>query len=152
MKKLVFFILAIPFLINVTAFGGDRFQEVADASGDVVIDNSTDLIWQKDDADNKGTWPQAFDYCSTKTFGGYATGWRLPNQKELQSIVNYDATSDPAIYPKFSDTTPDHYWSSTTSRSDDDKAFYVFFRTGTMSSKDKNPDNAYIRCVRTKTQ
>ena len=64
-------------------------------------------------------WGQALEEAEDSNFAGY-TDWRVPNVKELQSIVNYEKY-DPAIstdvfpntesFHKFNDTIS--YWSST---------------------------------------
>jgi hypothetical protein len=38
-------------------------------------------------------WEEALDYCEGLDLGGQ-TDWRLPNAKELQSIVDYDRSPD----------------------------------------------------------
>ena len=92
------------------------------ANGDgTVTDNCTNLTWQKctrgqDPITCSGTvsttgWTSALSYCQGLSLAG--SGWRMPNFKELQSIVNYQsglAGIDPTIFPN---TDPDRYWSST---------------------------------------
>ena len=71
-------------------------------------------------------WESALAYCENSTVAGYHD-WRLPNVKELQSIVDYSrspaTTNSAAIDPLFNATAitdeagqPDYpfYWSSTT--------------------------------------
>jgi len=71
-------------------------------------------------------WEGAISFCEDLKFAGY-TDWRLPNIKELQSIVDYtrspDATGTAAIDPAFNSTEITneggeidypYYWSSTT--------------------------------------
>lgn len=58
------------------------------------------------------TLAEALAYCSTLDLAG-ARDWRLPDAKELHSIVDY--TRIPAIDPAFSLSDPRAYlWSSTT--------------------------------------
>jgi hypothetical protein len=97
-------------------YGANSFS---DSGNGTVIDFSTRLMWQKGDSGSAPIdWRSALAYCENLNFGGY-TDWRLPNAKELQSIVDYTrspATSGtPAINPVFgySNVEP-YYWSSTT--------------------------------------
>ena len=89
-------------------------------SGDVgVTDHRTGLIWSKD-ADPVGretTWPEALvaiDAVNRKGLAG-RSDWRLPNIRELESLVDLGRHS-----PALSGGQPfvnvrDAYWSSTTS-------------------------------------
>ncbi len=96
-------------------------------NGDVTItDNATGLMWQQDDSGAGLNWEESLAYCTDLSSAGY-DDWRLPNVKELQSLVDYgrspDTTNSAAINPLFSATQiineagqPDYaaYWSSTT--------------------------------------
>jgi len=77
-----------------------------------VTDNTTGLMWQRGEG-GKMAWQDALSYCKDLSRGGY-TDWRLPNNKELESIVD-DTRANPAIdtdlFPNVS--TPSWYWSST---------------------------------------
>ncbi|MFW5837562.1 MAG: DUF1566 domain-containing protein [Desulfovibrionaceae bacterium] len=66
-------------------------------NGDGTIsDSTTGLVWQKDgDTAGQKTWENALSYCQALDLGG-EEDWRLPDRKELQSIVDYTA-DDPAI-------------------------------------------------------
>src|SRR5207247_60676 len=65
-----------------------------------ITDNNTGLVWEKLSADgsvhdmsNTYTWDQTFSghvaTLNSTSFGGH-NDWRLPNVKELASIVNYE--------------------------------------------------------------
>lgn len=66
------------------------------------------------------TWQGALDYVATTTNGGGGlcghTDWRLPNRKELRSLVNYGQanTATWLIGQGFINAQADWYWSSTT--------------------------------------
>ena len=60
-----------------------------------VTDNITGLMWQQEDTDRPKYWDEAIDYCEALTLAGHAD-WRLPDEYELQSIVNY-GRSNPSI-------------------------------------------------------
>lgn len=81
-----------------------------------VTDLNTGLTWQKADSGKGLTWEQALAYAESLKLAAH-TDWRLPNAKELQSILDY--TRIPAIAPIFQiSQLPDgehpFFWSSTT--------------------------------------
>ncbi|MBU2650411.1 MAG: DUF1566 domain-containing protein [Bacteroidetes bacterium] len=69
-----------------------------------ISDNSTGLMWTQDDNGEPLSWEEALEHAETSVFAGY-TDWRLPDAKELQSIVDYTrspaTTSSSAIDPLF---------------------------------------------------
>ncbi len=71
-----------------------------------VTDRATGLMWMQADA-GSFNWEEALEYAENFTLAGFSD-WRLPNAKELQSIVDYtrspDTTYSPAINPVFSTT------------------------------------------------
>ncbi len=104
---------------------------VANGNG-TITDQATGLMWQQTDSIETYDWAGALNYCETLDFGGY-TDWRLPNAKELQSIVDYtrspQTTNTAAIDPIFTVTeTESWYWTSTTHLdSRPSQAVYVAF-------------------------
>lgn len=91
-----------------------------------VSDLATGLMWQQADSGSGLNWQQALAYAEGLSLGGYQD-WRLPNAKELQSILDYsrspDTSASAAIDPLFHCTAitneagnPDYpaYWTSTT--------------------------------------
>jgi len=116
----------------------------------VVTDSKTTLEWQDDYSDNgdsikRATWTDAIDYCEELTLNGQSD-WRLPNKKELLSIVDYGA-NHPAISSVFEKTTSHIYWSSTTIAGDTNLAWGVDFYGGLTFGNGKSP-REYVRCVR----
>jgi len=108
-----------------------------------VSDEATGLMWMQDDNGEPLSWEDALEYAETSVFAGY-TDWRLPDAKELQSIVDYTrspaTTASAAIDPLFncSQITDEggnlnfpFYWTSTThasvSPSPGEQAVYVCF-------------------------
>ncbi len=75
-----------------------------------VSDQVTGLMWQQTpDLDNKSTWTEAVAGAATCTVGGH-TDWRLPEIKELYSLIDFDgwtgisaATSSPYLDTGFFD-------------------------------------------------
>lgn len=60
-----------------------------DNGDSIVTDANTGLTGQSIPSSNKFSWQEAVDYCENLVLAGYFD-WRLPNVKELQSIVCYD--------------------------------------------------------------
>ena len=113
-------------------------------SGNVVTDNVTQLQWQDNETVSK-TWTGAIDYCEALNLDGH-NDWRLPNKKELLSIVDY-SRYDPAINPVLTTPTSYDYWSSTTHANDTSSAWIVYFYDGRTSYKYKSA-TFHFRCVR----
>ncbi|MBI4605561.1 MAG: DUF1566 domain-containing protein [Planctomycetes bacterium] len=129
-----------------------RFVDNGDGT---VTDTCTGLMWQKDTADTNGdgqvtfnddgvTWCAALAYCENLSFAGH-DDWRLPNVRELQSIVDYGRV-DPAIDPVFA-AIPLSHWSSTSDAVHTDNALRVSFSFGFVNEHDK-AEVFYIRAVR----
>lgn len=106
-----------------------RFTDNGDGT---VTDNLTGLMWAKDANDNGTmTWADAIDYANDLSLGnagcgGAHTDWRLPNVRELQSLVDY-GNYNPALptgHP-FTGVVNDTYWSSTTFSGFSDVAWAV---------------------------
>ena len=134
-------------MIAVSTFLSANFSR---NSNGIVEDSKTGLFWQDDYADNADTiknttWSEAINYCEASSLGGY-DDWRLPNQKELLSIVDY-GVFNPAISSVFQKNASDYYWSSTTYASDTNYALDIYFDDGYTNSDDKSY-NSYVRCVR----
>ncbi len=106
-----------------------------------MTDNCTGLLWQKDTADVNGDgqstaqdyadWCGALAYCEDLSFAGH-DDWRLPNVRELLSIVDYgrfDQSIDPAFDALPSPETWVH-WSSTSTPEFPFRAWVVRYAIG----------------------
>lgn len=121
--------------------------------GDVVVfDRATGLCWAGDGNEagcNNGatiTWVNTFTYALALDFAGF-TDWRMPNIKELFSIV-IEALNHPVIVePPFINTVNNVYWSATTRVDVTTKVWSTNFDTGFNSTPNKT-DSYYLRCVR----
>ncbi len=69
-------------------YGVNTFVDNGDAT---VTDMATGLMWSQDDSGVGMAWEDALAYAEGSTLAGY-DDWRLPNVKELQSIVDYSAS------------------------------------------------------------
>ena len=124
-----------------------------------ITDNCTGLMWKTcSEGQTYGagpvctgdastfTWVNALSQCEGLNYAGHSD-WRLPNAKELLSIVNYQ-NSDPAINTTyFPATAAYHYWSSTTLVGLPNSAWRVHFFFGYMGNYYKS-DSYHVRCVR----
>ena len=106
------------------AWGGNDFVVKRDGT---VTDRASGLMWQQADDGKRRDWGEALNYCEGLTLAGHKD-WRLPNIKELQSIVDY-SRNDPAIDTKIFRQS-DHtgwFWSSTTLGDNVRQANYICF-------------------------
>jgi len=119
-----------------------RFVDNGDGT---VTDNCTGLMWQKDYY--VYSWQEALQYCDALDFAGY-TDWRLPNIRELHSIIDY-GRYDPATDPVFGPINDlfDFFWSSSTNDSNPIYAWGVYFWFGSVYCEDKN-EEYIVRAVR----
>lgn len=139
-----------------------------DNSNGTVTDNLTGLIWLKnancttffsgDGTGNARSWANALTaanslangYCGL-TDGSTAGAWRLPNVRELQSLLHYGfygpAVPNTAGTGQWTEGNPftgdlsDFYWSSTTDAYDSSDARYVYLPDGNVYDVVKT--NAY---------
>ena len=122
-------------------------------SAETVTDTETGMMWELADSANTMNWAEARDYCESLTTGEYSD-WRLPNRKELQSIIDYGKYK-PALDKEVFTTAngaADAYWSSTSvypAGKDDPAtdAWYVSCVDGSIASEAKTADH-YVRAVR----
>ncbi|MDX2359286.1 MAG: DUF1566 domain-containing protein [Crocinitomicaceae bacterium] len=90
---------------NNTSYGTNNFVDNGDGT---ITDLATGLMWQQADDATTRDWENSLSYAEGLSLAGH-DDWRLPNAKELHSILDYtrcpDATSSPAIDPLFSCTS-----------------------------------------------
>lgn len=129
-----------------------RFIHIGTGINTLVKDLATGLMWPADGNSvgcHSGVicrWVVAIDYANVLDFAGF-TDWRVPNIKELMSIVDF-IRSNPAIdIAKFPNTVSGRYWASTTYQGYSGFAWYVDFVAGYVTVVDKD-DEYYLRCVR----
>lgn len=94
------------------AWPNPRFTVQTDTN--CVLDNMTGLMWARN-ANLVGVtnWDKAIIYCENLNYGGQ-TDWRLPNRRELFSLIDDGAmgVALPQGHP-FSGVQDNYYWSST---------------------------------------
>jgi hypothetical protein len=128
-----------------------RFTDLGDGT---IADNLTGLTWTKD-ANGPGpisctpastkTWQGALDYIKCLNANNYLgnNDWRLPNRKELFSLIDRSKYSPalPAGHPfqrVQSNSFLEQYWSSTTRAGDASSAFTVSIADGSVDYSDKS--------------
>ena len=111
-----------------------------------VTDTVAGLMWQQVTEGATLTWETAITRCETTTLGGY-DDWRLPNLRELRSIVDYGRYNPAINGDYFPDTLSSDYWSSTTNAYFTDYALYVSFGYGRDNFLHKS-NSYYVRAVR----
>jgi hypothetical protein len=138
------------FVLYVRGGEGYGVNDFVDNGNGTISDQATGLTWMQADSAEGMDWEDALGYCEALDFAG-SQDWRLPNAKELQSIVDYnrspDTTNSAAIDPMFAtssitnemgETDYPFFWSSTTHAATDGRgnsAVYVAFgkATGNMN-------------------
>ena len=110
-----------------------------------VTDTCTGLMWQQGTPEFSLPWCDALVYCQDLQLAGH-TDWRMPNVRELQSIVNY-GRFDPASHPVFG-AVPSLYWSSTSLDSRTDVQWSVDFLGGGIANDIGIDVDIFVRAVR----
>ncbi len=126
-----------------------RFAVAADAK--TVKDLVTGLVWQRAVPAESYDWQGAKTYCQSLNaldFGGFSSGWRLPNIKELHLLMDPRAPPQgPTIDTDAFRSTPNsEYWSSSASALVPGHAWYVFFGTG-FTGYQASANVLRVRCV-----
>ncbi len=122
-----------------TAYGTNNFIDNGDGT---ITDRTTALMWQQNDNGSGKNWQDALAYAESLELAGY-DDWRLPNAKELHSIVDYtrspSTTSSAAIDPSFKCTSIideggatnyPFFWTSTTHKNGPDESYAAYIAFG----------------------
>ncbi len=152
-----------PFMVRFVRGGEYGVNNFIDNGDGTITDEATELVWSKEDSKKPMNWEEALAYAQEMNAQNYLghSDWRVPNAKELQSIVDYSrsplSTSSAAIDPIFmvssiedESGTEDFpfYWSSTTHEnsgtSTGGAGIYVAFgrSLGNMSNMQMMPQSA----------
>jgi hypothetical protein len=124
------------------------------ADGSEVTDAQTGLVWRRCSAGQIWSGTSCVGGLTVLTHEGalaYAatqTGWRLPNIKELTSLVDTSKRSPATDTVAFPGTTSTTYWSSTPDVQLPSSAWGVEFSLGAVNSTPRNTFGVLVRLVR----
>ena len=108
----------------------------------ILTDAGSGLAWQKVHKDELN-WDQAKAYCEDLKYGG-KDDWRLPDRRELMTIVKYRKSNPASDFPGM---PAKYFWSHSTSAEAGGFAWGVNFRNGSLNNYDK-ASTQLVRCVR----
>ena len=131
---------------------------VVDANHGTVLDKKTGLMWKRcveglsgsdcsPDMYSRYSWGEAMQQADQSDFAGY-NDWRLPNHKELRSLVEiqcYDPAINAGVFPN---TPSDAHWSGSPSAFNSYFAWHVYFGYGNSNGSSRNGDYLAVRLVR----
>ncbi|MBU1107355.1 MAG: DUF1566 domain-containing protein [Candidatus Riflebacteria bacterium] len=111
-------------------YGKNKFVDNGDGT---VSDVATGLMWQKADSQKGLTWEMALKYSENLTLGGHED-WRLPNAKELQSIVDYSRSPQTSVSAAIALA-----FETTAIKDPEGNKQYPYFWTSTTHLEGRNP-------------
>lgn len=135
--------------------GNSANKVLYDIGNGTILEYTTGLIWQQQDDNIQRSWQGALAYCEGLQLAGSAE-WKLPDVKELLSIVDYNNQNPTIDTSYFPGTNNSDYWTSSTlitNSNDGSSAWSINFGNGytTPNIKSDGPLNL-VRCVRTNGQ
>jgi hypothetical protein len=151
----------VRFVCGNTEYGKNNFSNNGDGT---ISDLATGLMWSQTDSKKDVNWEQALLFVAKKNKENYLgyNDWRLPNAKELQSLLDYSRspqkTNSAAINPLFmvteikdegGKTNYPFYWTSTTHEDQrgGDAAVYICFGEALGFMKQPWQDKAVLTDV-----
>ncbi len=127
-------------------------------NGALATDQRTGLTWARcplgqnwdgagcTDLPEEYTWQEALQHSASADTAGF-TDWRLPNIKELASIVELACVGPAINLAIFPDTPSWSFWSASPYAGDSNGAWYVYFNDGGDYWSDKS-NYLHVRLVR----
>jgi Protein of unknown function (DUF1566) len=108
------------------------------ADGSVVTDAATGLVWRR--CSEGQAWngqtckgaPIGFTFRAALAHATTQTGWRVPNVKELSSIVDTTTLNPSVNIITFPSTSTGYYWTTTRHVTDNTYGWHVNFSAGTV--------------------
>ncbi|MBD3308768.1 DUF1566 domain-containing protein [candidate division KSB3 bacterium] len=150
--------LAVPYEKHREKFGLDAqdrplgyIQNDFEDQGEIVLDHTNDLMWQKSGSNDLLTYEQVQEYIemlNQKQFGGYSN-WRLPTIPELTSLLEREEQPNGLYISAVFDARQILCWSAdkrqTKGKHSSEGAWLVDFKSGIVYWRDLD---CYVRCVR----
>jgi hypothetical protein len=119
-----------------------------------VTDRSTGLIWQQNDDRTKHSWKDSLTYCEGLELPAQSSqkDWRLPNIKELDSIIDRSRSNpvlDTTFFPINGEKSSQNHWTSTVLSNPNSgvEAWYVNFWSGVIGNTLRS-NKFLVLCVR----
>jgi len=139
--------MAAIFTLSLNFSLAHAITDVWVANGDdTVTDLATGLVWQQQDDGSARNHAQAITYCQELVLAN-KSDWRLPDVKELATLVDFRSSSPSIDIAAFPNTNSIEFWSVTNSTNGASRAWLVSFADG--STRDDNKINInLVRCVR----
>ena len=116
-----------------------------------VTKDLTELYWQKSSI-NELTWSEALNYCESLSLSGHSD-WRLPNIRELVSLVSIDYYNFRSQYSSFIGLNEFYFpnsnielWSSTQDAASD--SAWMFDLESVQTRQQNTYDKLFSKCVR----
>jgi len=128
--------------------GASPTLNYTDNGDGTLTDNNTGLMWPADPFDlgtgwdAQCSWEVGLHRCNALTYAGH-TDWRMPNFKELVSIMDESHTY-PNVSGDFTNVQDDAYWTSTTDPNGTGDALTVDFGDNWTDMDDKTDANWVI--------
>ena len=133
-------------------------QFVVDAAKGTVLDKKTGLMWKRCAEGQSGAecsngsysthdWAGALMQAESSAYSGY-NDWRLPNSKELESIVEekcYGPAINAAVFPN---APSGRHWSGSPNAYGSGGAWYVLFSNGYSYGDGDRGNAGAVRLVR----
>jgi len=130
------------------AWPSPRFTVGTNDAVNCVTDNLTGLVWARNAYMTvKLGWTSAIAYCEGLNYGGY-TDWRLPNIREMQSLIDYGRYNPalPAGHP-FISVQLGGYWTSSSGTGSPSNGWKVQIPNGNVNYETKTA-TGYVWPVR----
>lgn len=131
-----------------------------DNGNGTISDDDTGLMWQKCQLGLSGSncskgvaiierWNYALISAESSSIAGY-NDWRLPNRKELLSIVEFRCRNPSINTTYFPNTSSSNFWSSSPVVYNSNFAWYVNFKYGSSYGSYRGNDLQSMRFVRSR--
>lgn len=149
-RGLAILVMSLTALVSVQAQSSYSYS----TDGSEVTDSKTGLIWRRCSAGL--TWSAGgcvgsftqYTHESALMYAATQSGWRLPNVKELASLVDTSRLNTAIDTTAFPNTAIASYWSSTPDVQQSSSAWSVEFGQGVVNTTGRNTAGVLVRLVR----